>query len=230
MEVKQAKKDIKRAWNWIWNSDSILSWIIALVLIFVIIKFIFFPTLSLIFGTTLPLAAVESSSMDHQIAKDSSGKYTLCQETYTIYEKKEIGHIDFEKYWDICGDWYINNKHITPPIFKKYSLHNGFRKGDIIIIGGRFTPKIGDIIIFQPIPPSTAPRPIIHRIIDINDDGTYQTKGDHNPIQLTSTNNYYKTDETNIRQDQIIGKAILKVPYLGWIKIWFTDLINVFRR
>lgn len=229
MKPKEAIKKIKKSWNWIWNSDSILSWIVALILIYIIIKFIFFPTISLIFGTQLPLAAVESSSMDHQIVKDNSERYNLCQETYTKQEKKELGHINFDTYWDACGDWYVTNKHITPPVFENYPLHNGFRKGDIIIIWGRFTPKLGDIIVFQPVAPSTAPRPIIHRIIDINEDQTYQTKGDHNPHQLTGSNNYYKTDETNIQKQQVIGKAVFKIPYLGWIKIWFTDLINAFR-
>ena len=230
MNFQELKKETKKAWKWIWNSDSILSWIVALILIFIIIKFIFFPTLSLIFGTSLPLAGVESSSMDHQIVKDNSGKLTLCGETYTKLEKKELGHLNFDEYWDVCGDWYVSNKHITPPLFKEYPMKNGFKKGDIIIVWGRFTPKLGDIIIFKPGIGSSAPRPIIHRIIDINDDGTYQTKGDHNAKQLTPSNNAYKTDETTITQEQIIGKAVIKVPYLGWIKIWFTDLINSFRR
>tara|TARA_Y100000310_G_scaffold280085_1_gene299590 strand:+ start:988 stop:1668 length:681 start_codon:yes stop_codon:yes gene_type:complete len=226
MNFTEIKKEIKRSWKWIWSSDSILSWLVALIIIFVIIKFIFFPTLSLIFGTSLPLAGVESSSMDHQIAKDNSGILTLCGEKYN---KQDKTHINFNEYWDICGDWYVSNKHITKPLFEKYSMKNGFRKGDIIIVWGRFTPKIGDIVIFKPGSGSSAPRPIIHRIIDINEDGSYQTKGDHNEQQLTSSNNFYNTDETNIKPNQIIGKAIIKVPYLGWIKIWFTDLINSFR-
>lgn len=229
MNLKETKRIIKKTWNWIWNSDSLLSWLVALILIFIIIKFVFLPTLSLIMGTSLPLAGVESSSMDHQIVKDDSGRLTLCEDIYSKQEKKQLGHLNFDKYWDVCGDWYVSNKHITLPLFKEYHMPNGFKKGDIIVVWGRFTPKIGDIIIFQPVPPSLAPRPIIHRIIDINEDGTYQTKGDHNPQQLTSSNNKYKTDETNIKQEQIIGKAVIKVPYLGWVKIWFTDLLNVFR-
>jgi len=240
MDFKKIKKEIKKAWNWVWNSDSILSWIVALILIFILIKFVFFPLLSLIFGTSLPLAGVESSSMDHQPTKKClaydleencmSWGYILCQETYTKQEKKQLGYFNFDEYWDVCGDWYIDNKHITPQIFEKYSMHNGFKKGDIIIVWGRFTPKLGDIIIFQPIPPSIAPRPIIHRIIDINDDNTYQTKGDHNHGQLSGRAEDKYTDETNIKQEQIIGKAVIKIPYLGWIKIWFTDLFNMFRK
>jgi len=239
MDFKELVSKTKKAWKWIWDSDSILSWIVALILIFIIIKFIFFPTLSLIFGTSLPLAGVESSSMDHQTTKkclsyNSEGDcmswgYELCQDIYTKQENKELGHVNFNEYWDVCGDWYIDNKHITPPIFEKYPMHNGFKKGDIIIVWGRFTPKIGDIIIFKPSATSTAPRPIIHRIVDINEDGSYQTKGDHNKEQLTSTNNRYRTDETKITEEQIIGKAIIKVPYLGWVKIWAVDFLNIFR-
>ena len=61
---------VKKGWDWVWNSDSWLSWVVALVIIFVFVKFVFFPILSLMFGTSLPLAGVESSSMDHQITRD----------------------------------------------------------------------------------------------------------------------------------------------------------------
>jgi len=220
---------IKKAWKWVWHSDSPWSWVVALVIIFIIIKFIFFPALSLLFGTSLPLAGVESSSMDHQIASDDYHRLALCEKTYSKEEKRELGHINFNEYWDICGDWYESNTKITKEQFSDFSIKNGFRKGDIIIVWGRFTPKLGDVIIFQPGTESLAPRPIIHRIIKINDDGTYQTKGDHNAKQLTSSNNVYKTDEKKINQNQIIGKACIKIPLLGWPKIWLTDLMNAFR-
>jgi len=106
-------------------------------------------------------------------------------------------------------------------------MKNGFSKGDIIVVWGRFEPKIGDIIIFQPNPESLAPRPIIHRIVDI-EDNIIQTKGDHNEKQLTKANNLYKTDETKIYQNQIIGKAIFKIPYLGWPKIWLVEFMKFF--
>jgi len=235
MNLTEILIKIKKIWNWIWNSDSIWSWLVALILIFLIIKFIFFPTLSLIFGTSLPLAGVESSSMDHHSLKyctkydsnmnciEQSSDYEICGKKF---DKKTS--FNFDEYWDICGGWYVDNKQITKPVFEKFSMKNGFRKGDIIIVWGRFTPKIGDIIIFKPNQGSTRPTPIIHRIIEINEDGTYQTKGDHNEAQLTKNLPPY-VDELNIKKDQIIGKAIFKIPYLGWIKIWAMDLINAFR-
>jgi len=162
--------------------------------------------------------------MNHQIVGENNNQLSLCGNSYSK-ENKE--YINFNEYWDICGNWYEEN-NITKEIFSNFWLKNGFRKGDIIIVWGRFTPKIGDIVIFKPNPESQAPRPIIHRIVNIDENNIIQTKGDHNKIQLTLSNNPYKTDETNIKQEQLIGKAIIKIPYLGWIKIWFTEFIQIF--
>ena len=224
MNINKIKENVKKAWNWVWNSNSVWSWLVALLIIFIVVKFIFFPTLSLIMGTSLPLAGVESSSMDHQIVKDQGDSLTLCGNTYTK-ENKE--YVNFNKYWEVCGTWY-ENQNLTKETFSEFPLKNGFKKGDVIIVYGRFTPELGDIIIFKPNPQSTAPRPIIHRIIKINEDGSYQTKGDHNEIQLTGSNRY-GTDETKITQEQVVGKAVIKIPFLAWPKIWFTDLINALR-
>ncbi len=224
MIIKDIAKNIKKIYKWILNSDSILSWIVALILIFIIIKFILFPFLSLITGTSLPLAGVESSSMDHQIVKDNYGNYNLCGNFY-IPNQKEF--INYDKYWEICGTWY-ERKNISKEIFSEFPIKNGFKKGDIIIVWGRFKPKIGDIVIFKPNIESTSAHPIIHRIIEITNN-TIQTKGDHNSKQLIISNNPYKTDETMIKEDQLLGKAILKIPYLGWVKLFFVELINKFR-
>jgi len=221
MDTKELFQQIKKAWNWVWNSDSIFSWIVALIIIFVFVKFVFFPGLSLIMGTSLPLAGVESSSMDHQIVTDDFSRLNLCGTTYSKEDKR---HIDFNEYWNRCGKWY-EDRNITKKQFSGFTLKNGFAKGDIMIVWGRFTPKVGDIIIFKPNSDSSAPRPIIHRIVKI-ENNTIQTKGDHNGEQLVYSNNQFRTDETTIKQNQVIGKAILKIPYLGYLKIWMVELIN----
>jgi hypothetical protein len=212
---------IKKIWRWIWKDDSIWSWIAALLVIFVFVKFIFFPVLALLFGTSLPLAGVESSSMDHQIIKNEFGVFGLCGNTY---QENDVESLDFDGYWDECEDWY-EERGLTKSEFEQFSLKNGFSKGDIILVWGRFIPKIGDIIIFKPNLESRAPRPIIHRIVSI-EDGIIGTKGDHNAEQLTQSNNLYRTDETNITDERIMGKAILRIPYLGWPKIWLVEFIK----
>lgn len=91
-----------------------------------------------------------------------------------------------------------------------------FQKGDILVLQG-ILPKelqVGDIIVFSS-PGQEVP--IVHRIIEINPDGTFQTKGDANAKQLSF--------EKRIESSQIHGKEILIIPYLGWIKIGITEYV-----
>jgi len=91
-----------------------------------------------------------------------------------------------------------------------------FQRGDILVLQGVKAEelKVGDIIVFSPEGQAV---PVVHRIIEINPDGTFQTKGDANTRQLSF--------EIRIRPDQIRGKEILILPYLGWIKIGITEYV-----
>src|SRR3989339_792378 len=64
------KKEIKKIYNksyyLLFKDDTWKGWIFSIIFIFIFIKFIFFPTLSLITGTQIPLAIVESCSMYHK--------------------------------------------------------------------------------------------------------------------------------------------------------------------
>ncbi|MEK6833838.1 MAG: hypothetical protein AABY32_07380, partial [Nanoarchaeota archaeon] len=55
-EGKQSKikKFLKKFWQIVWKDDSFKGWIISLVFIFIVIKFVFFPLLNLATGTSLP--------------------------------------------------------------------------------------------------------------------------------------------------------------------------------
>jgi len=90
-----------------------------------------------------------------------------------------------------------------------------FSKGDILILQGATDLKESDIIVYS-VPTRTTP--IVHRIIEKNPDGTYQTKGDANYGQLPF--------EKRITVDQIKGKVIYIVPYLGWVKIGLSELLR----
>jgi signal peptidase len=96
-----------------------------------------------------------------------------------------------------------------------------FYQGDILIIQGVRNPndyseflKIGDIIVF-----SVEGReiPIVHRIKQINPDGSYQTQGDATTGQHPF--------EKHITPESIRGKVIMIIPYLGWVKIGVTEYI-----
>jgi len=152
----------KKAWDFFWHDDSFLSWLANVVVAFVGIKYVFYPLLALILGTGLPVVAVISGSMDHN---PQNGLLCGVQET---------------DYWTACGEWYEQN-NISQEQFQEFVFPQGFRKGDVMMIY-RSTPEnteIGDVLVFQ----SNKPYPIIHRIVDIQEEQGiryYVTKGDHN--------------------------------------------------
>ena len=99
-----------------------------------------------------------------------------------------------------------------------------FYQGDILIIQGVRNPedysnflKVDDIIVF-----SVEGRdiPIVHRITEINPDGSFQTQGDACSGQHSF--------EKRIEPSQIHGKVIMIIPYLGWVKIGATQYLLPF--
>ncbi|MEM7822889.1 MAG: signal peptidase I [Candidatus Aenigmatarchaeota archaeon] len=91
-----------------------------------------------------------------------------------------------------------------------------FYKGDLLVLKGVEPDElnVGDVIVFSP---SSETLPIVHRIIYINPDGTFQTKGDANIGQLPF--------EKAIRPESIHGKMIAIIPALGWVKIGINQYI-----
>ncbi|MBS3081769.1 hypothetical protein J4416_02410 [Candidatus Pacearchaeota archaeon] len=152
--------NIKKFWHFL-KQDTWKSWIVSLVLAFIFIKFIFFPLLSWVFLTPLPLVVVESCSMYHQ---DS-----------------------FDSWWLRNGVWYEAHG-IDKEEFEGLNFKNGLNKGDIILVSGR-----GRLVRIDP----------------------YDTKGDNNFAQLP--------EESNIEEDQFVGKAIGRIPGIGWIKLIFFE-------
>jgi signal peptidase I len=192
--------DFKNFWSkfWfiVWKDNSVKGWIISIIFLFVVVKFIFFPILNLVTGTSLPLAIVESCSMYHD------------------------GNLlsNFDEWWD-RHDTKYNDLNIEKSSFKNYIFKKGFNKGDILFITG-VKPKnidVGDVIIFE----ANRKNPLIHRIIDIKfnsetEEYVFSTIGDNNNGQLG--------EEKTIKADQIVGKARFKLaPYLGWAKLIFFE-------
>lgn len=196
-------RGFKKFWHLLWEDNSIKGWIFSLIFLFVFIKLIFFPGLSLITGTSLPLAIVESCSMYHQ------------------------GNI-FSNF----DDWFDKHKEkyeridITKEDFQSFILNGGFSKGDILFMikANPEKLKVGDIILFSS---GNRKTPIIHRIIKIQEkDGEkiFTTMGDNNNQILTPNNNAGGVDEREIKEEQLVGKAIFRIaPKLGWAKLIFFE-------
>lgn len=121
---------------------------------------------------------------------------------------------NFEKWWETNKEWYESNE-VSKSQIEESSIKNGISRGDLMIIKKETEYKIGDIIVFSD---ATTKDPLVNRVISEN---PYQTKGDNNPRQLTKENNQGGIDETNIEEENIIGKVSLKVPFVGRTKTMF---------
>jgi signal peptidase I len=199
MRKEDANTFLKKLWYFVWHEDSAWSWIVNVALAFLIVKFLVFPGLGFALSTSHPVVAVVSGSMEH----DGS----------------------FDDWWGDQGVWYAE-RGIDVEQFKKFSFKNGFNKGDIMVLRGKDASSIsvGDVLVFQ----GGRPDPVIHRVVQAwEQEGVhfFQTKGDHNPDSIAGGFAY----ELEINEDRIIGVAVMRVPLLGWVKIGFVELINMFR-
>lgn len=181
--MKKVGDSLKKIWNFL-QEDTWPSFVATLVIAFIIIKFIFFPGLSLITGTALPLVIVESCSMYHH-----EPGFSRTFES-PIYEENNIS-IEDTANWD---------------------FQNGFSKGDVIFVVGAKNIEVGDVVIFN----GGAKHPLIHRAIKADDN--FATKGDN-----YKTNAKQLSSEKNIAEEQLVGKALFKIPFIGWAKLIFFE-------
>lgn len=146
------KSLLHNIWFFIWEDDSIESWIVNVILAFVIVKFLVYPLLGLLLSTSYPVVAVVSGSMEHN-------------------------GMNFDAWWEENHAWY-ENEGVTKEMMQGYKLKNGFNKGDIIVLRGVKPEKIkpGDIIVYST---DRYKYPIIHRVIEANSQ-SFRTKGDNN--------------------------------------------------
>jgi len=187
-EYKNWKDLLHNIWFFIWEDNSIESWIVNVIIAFVLVKFVVYPLLGLLLGTSFPVVAVVSGSMEHN-------------------------GLNFDSWWKENKAWYAEHG-VTKEMMQGYKLKNGFNKGDIIVLRGVKPEKIkvGDIIVYST---DRYKYPIIHRVIEANSP-TFRTKGDNNA----------GFDPSPVDEKQVVGKAAFKIPWLGWIKILFTNIIG----
>lgn len=112
--------------------------------------------------------------------------------------------------------WLEENFDYSRSYIDSWPFKNGFNIGDMPIVRGQKSYQIGDVIVYSV---QGINAPIIHRIIKINDDGTYQTKGDNNSGQLSY--------EFKVKLEQIKGKVIFIIPKVGYFKVFINKLFGV---
>ena len=207
-EQKKSKGAWSKVWHFIWHEDSVLSWIVNIILAFILIKFIVYPGLGFVLGTGYPVVAVVSGSMEHDGSFDDWWSSDNCGRDKLSVE----GPTQEERYTEY---------KISKADFMNFPYENGFNTGDIMVLQNPKKVRIGDIIVFQI---AEQADPIIHRVVEVKEsEGKYfyTTKGDHNCGSAPF--------EKDITEEQVLGKALQRIPWLGWIKIIFVGIINLLR-
>jgi len=202
--VEGKKSIFGKVWHFIWEENSVWSWIVNILLAFLLIKFLIYPGIGLAMGTSHPIVAVISNSMEHDGNFEQWWNSPACNFQCTQAEL-------YEHY------------NITEQQFLHFNFRNGFNKGDIIFLRGMPAEKIekGTVIVFN----AGDAEPIIHRVVDkwsiaeANGNAEYHfiTKGDYNQVSLLK--------EADVSEKQILGIALFRIPYAGYIKIWFVDYV-----
>ena len=194
-----------RFWHFFWEEDTLLSWIVNVIVAFVVIKWVVYPFLGLLLGTQYPVVAVVSESMEHN-------------------------SMDFDQWWDQNNEWYMEHS-ISKQEFESFPFEDGFNKGDIMVVYGYNRIDIGDVVVFW----GGKKEPIIHRVVrkwNVDEQLHLQTKGDNNrePLKVyrsRSGSQVRVIDETDISEKDVVGEAVLRIPWLGYIKIWFVRLLEL---
>jgi hypothetical protein len=123
-----------------------------------------------------------------------------------------------ELWWQQRGEWY-EERGISFEDVDEWPLANGLEIGDVILAIKPKNIEVGDIIIFE----ANQRYPVIHRVVDVfdvNERTVYSTKGDNNLAQLAI--------EVQIPEEVIIGKAVFRIPLVGWIKLVFVKFLQLF--
>jgi len=98
------------------------------------------------------------------------------------------------------------------------SMAPSIRSGDVVVAAPHDGIGLGpgSVVVFQD---PAGDGLITHRITAVNEDGTYQTKGDANRVN----------DSTPLTPDQVVGVGKILVPLVGLPSIWvWTDAWLVF--
>lgn len=120
----------------------------------------------------------------------------------------------FDQWWEARGGWYLD-RNIGDEAFRSYPFLNGFDKGDVMVLINGDNLAVGDVLVYST---SSHPYPIIHRVVAISEEG-YEVKGDNNS----------GPDSKIVSRDQVVGKALYRIPKLGWVKIWAVAIWEQFK-
>lgn len=98
------------------------------------------------------------------------------------------------------------------------SMEPTLYRGDMVVLRGEKTENLQKGIIIVYFHPDQK-RLIIHRVFEVNADGTFTTKGDN---AITNRN----PDPWKVQREWIKGKMIFRIPYLGYPRILLDEILK----
>lgn len=106
----------------------------------------------------------------------------------------------------------------TLDVVSGHSMEPKFHTGDLVVARAGITPKVGDVVVYQP--PGLKTRAlIVHRIIGVRSDDTWVMKGDNNNF----IDPFQPTDK------DVLGVVVIHIPGVGAILrsplVWGSMLI-----
>lgn len=103
---------------------------------------------------------------------------------------------------------------IRPYIVLSGSMEDAIKTGAVAYVDTNIKAeeiKVGDIIAFN-----TGAKQVTHRVVSINSDNSFTTKGDANSV----------VDINSVKFSNYLGKTIFSIPYLGYLLSIFQTKIG----
>jgi len=106
--------------------------------------------------------------------------------------------------------------NISCEMFNSFPFKNGINVGDLVItVPTNYKDvKVGDVVVYI----SPFNYPILHRVV-VKNDSFVCIKGDNNPGFLPWECPLYNPNA-------IVGKAVFRIPYVGYVRIFFSKLLG----
>ena len=86
MTQSKFRKFLKKLWYFLWEENSVWSWIANIALAFILIKFVVYPGIGLILGTNYPIVAVVSGSMEH----GTDSRFRICNRRFAPHGAPDV--------------------------------------------------------------------------------------------------------------------------------------------
>ncbi len=106
---------------------------------------------------------------------------------------------------------YFQSLNYSREEIDNFPYSNGLYVGDVVFVKKYDNYSVGDVIVFKS---KFFPAKLVHRIVSLD---PITTKGDNNPESYIFDKNI----------DEVVGKVVFRIPYLGIPRYWLYRLLGI---